>query len=181
MIRSPYHVIKFIFLANAISKFQKRPSFSSFYLIRLVSSRPNSLVSSRVAHWSRRNFLGDPTFIFRKSCRFAAITWSVARYLIPAKHARQARYCPPLRDENICMSAIMRQSSCLWCRKEFSPLATAGAPVWRLIVFESGSYRVPPVFKRIPTTDSRIAETFFFYTQLYVDFKPGKSGRIYEK
>lgn len=48
--------------------------------------------------------------------------------LFPRETRSRARpLLSPSRDENICVSAIMQQSSRLWCRKEFSLLATAAA------------------------------------------------------
>lgn len=69
------------------------------------------------------------TFIFRKSSTGLQLSRGASQnILLPRNTASQYDIVLAPRDENICMSAIMQQSSCLWCRKEFSLLATAGAP-----------------------------------------------------
>lgn len=171
MIRLSCYVIKLIFLSNTISKFQRRP-IRFIHLIRLVSSR------SRTAYWPR-DFLRDPTFIFRKSCSFRGYHMEEHR---ETSYSRETREAGPILSSAArwkYMSAIMRQSSCLWCRKEFSPLATGEN--CRSPSLEAHCLRIGVISRasRIQVySDNGFASRgnpFFFTFPYRIYFKPGKS------
>lgn len=92
------------------------------------------------------------TFIFRKSYCFVATTWSVTKHFTRTKRAKLVRYCPrAARWKYMYVSHYAAKFESLVSKGILSS-RNSRSPVWRLIVFESGSYRVPTcsgIFRRI--------------------------------
>lgn len=87
-------------------------------------------------------------------------------------------------DENICMPAIMQQSSSLWRRKEFSLLATAGAASTGSLSSNRGHIASrSSAFRHTDVPKSRNRLFFFFtlLTRVNLDLEPASTRNFARK
>jgi len=124
---------------------------------------PIYLVPFRSRETSSTNFLEKirPPYFENLVARFVATTWSIARHLTPAKHARQARYCPRREMKIYVCQPLCRKVRVFGRVERNSLVSQQPEPRPEAHCLRIGVISRISVFKRIPTRDSRLAKTFF--------------------